>query len=39
VACAYLFIASNLSRKAAVISSEEAARDFSLISSGTKTAQ
>jgi putative peptidoglycan lipid II flippase len=39
VACAYLFFASNLSRKAAVISSEEAARDFSLISSSTKTAQ
>jgi len=39
VACAYLFFASNLSRKAALVVDVEATQDFSLISSGTKTAQ
>lgn len=39
VACAYLFFASGLNRKTAVAIDDEATRDFSLISSGTKTAQ
>jgi putative peptidoglycan lipid II flippase len=39
VACGYLFMASSFNRKAVVTVDDEAARDFSLISSGTKTAR
>jgi hypothetical protein len=39
VACGYLFMASSFNRRAMVTVDDEAARDFSLISSGTKTAQ